>query len=84
MDTVTARPAGPADCAAIDALHAAVWGGSIVAVHGRLFDLRLLPAFVAQAPDATVVGALCYEQSADALEVGLLRPVPGLDGRRTW
>jgi ribosomal protein S18 acetylase RimI-like enzyme len=81
--TVTARPATPADRPAVDAVHATVWGGPVVVGHGRLFDLTLLPAFVAQAHDGAVVGALCYEQAAGALEVVSIAAAPRCAGAGT-
>jgi hypothetical protein len=44
------------------------WGGSIMVVHGRRFDLRDLPGLVAEA-DGTVVGALTYERRGHEAEV---------------
>jgi len=71
-----ARPATSEDRGAIDAIHAAVWGGSVVVGHDRIFALKLLPTFVAEATDGSVVGALCYEETTDGLEVVSIGAVP--------
>ena len=63
------RDANPVDRPAVDALHDAVWGGPVVVGHGRAFDLRTLPALVAEGPDGRLVGALAYEVADSALEV---------------
>jgi GNAT superfamily N-acetyltransferase len=75
-----ARPATPDDRAAIDAVHLAVWGGPVVVGHDRIFVLDQLPAFVAEAADGSIVGALCYEEAGDALEIvsiGAVAPARG-------
>jgi N-acetylglutamate synthase-like GNAT family acetyltransferase len=78
-----ARPATPADRDAIDALHHAIWGSSAVVGRDRVFDLRLLPTLVAERPDGSIVGALCYQETADALEVVSIGAVPPTRGAGT-
>jgi N-acetylglutamate synthase-like GNAT family acetyltransferase len=78
-----ARLATAADRPGIDAIHAAVWGGNVVVGHDRVYDLSRLPAFVALAADGAIVGALCYEQAGDALEVVSIAAVPPTRGAGT-
>jgi GNAT superfamily N-acetyltransferase len=78
-----ARPATSDDRIAIDTIHTAVWGGSVVVGHDQIFALKLLPTFVAEAADGSVVGALCYEETADALEVVSIGAVPRTRGAGT-
>jgi GNAT superfamily N-acetyltransferase len=61
--------AGPHDRPAVNRLHDLVWGGPIVVGHDRRFDLRELPALIADSADGTAVGALAYLVDGDALEV---------------
>ena len=76
--TPQVRDATPADRPAVDALHDAAWGGQLVVGHGRAFDLRTLPALVADGPDGRLAGALAYEIAGGALEVvSILADPPG-------
>ncbi|WP_433130674.1 GNAT family N-acetyltransferase [Micromonospora sp. CA-240977] len=78
MDGFEVRAAGPAERAAIDALHEREWGGPYVVAHDTRHDVRTLPTLVAVDDAAEVVGALTYRVDEDGLEVvTLVAAVPG-------
>jgi ribosomal protein S18 acetylase RimI-like enzyme len=66
---IDVRPAEPRDTAAVAAIHARSWGGSLAVAHGVAYDLSALSTLVAVDPDDAVLGALTYVVEGDALEV---------------
>ncbi|SIN38990.1 GNAT family N-acetyltransferase [Micromonospora cremea] len=72
------RAVGPAERAAVDALHEREWGGPYVIAHDTRYDLRTLPTLVAVDGAGVVVGALAHRANADGLEVvSVVAAVPG-------
>ncbi|GAB3972526.1 GNAT family N-acetyltransferase [Plantactinospora veratri] len=69
MSQLRVRPAGPADRAAIDALHDREWGGPYVIGHDVRYDLRELPTLVAVDGVAGLRGALAWHLDGTGLEV---------------
>jgi ribosomal protein S18 acetylase RimI-like enzyme len=81
MTSLTVRPAGPADEAAVARLLDESWS-PIQAVGNRLYDLRTLPCLVA-VRDGAVVGILHYEIVGSAIEVVSLLAEPRGGGAGT-
>ena len=81
MTSLTVRPAGPTDAAAVTRLLNETWN-PIQAVSNRVYDLRTLPCLVAVRDD-TVVGLLHYEIVGTAMEVVSLFAEPRGSGAGT-
>ncbi|GIG86708.1 GNAT family N-acetyltransferase [Plantactinospora endophytica] len=69
MSQVLVRPAGPADRAAVDALHDRTWGGPYVIAHDVRYDLRELPTLIAVDGTGALLGTLAWHLAGTALEV---------------
>jgi len=79
-DSLTIRPATAADRSAIESLALYFWDETVVDCFGQRYDVRRLPAFVAD-HDGEVVGCLSYAVRGDTMTLVMLSVLPPYQGR---